>query len=706
MTGQVNVKETAKFRIDELVRKVEHHRYMYYVLARPDVSDAEFDKLFNELKELEEKYPELKHSDSPTDKVGSPPSTEFNEVKHRIPLLSLSNAMNDSELDKWEERLGRALKDDTAYDVDKLQYVCELKIDGLSIALSYEKGWFVQGATRGNGTTGEDVTLNLKTIDVLPLQLKPLKIDKEGNLVDLKSDPGTDFELRIPERVEVRGEVYMAVSSFTALNESLAESEDPPFANPRNAASGSLRQKDPRVTAKRNLSLWTYLLYIEDPVIKPPTDQIAYMKMLELMGLPVEPNRKCVDSISSIKKFCADWAEKRHDLDYHTDGVVIKLNDRGLWESLGATSHSPRWAIAYKYPPEEANTVLEDILFEVGRTGAVTPVAKLKPVQLAGTTVKRASLHNKDQIDRLGLRVGDTVVVRKAGDIIPEILSVLVDKRSANSTPFQYPTECPVCGTTLVRIDDEVVFRCPNSYGCKSQQERRLKHFVSKEAMNIEGIGEVLVEQLVESNLVETPSDFFKVSSEQLVALERVGEKTASNILKEIEDSKSRPLANLLFGLGIRHVGITVAELIADHFGSIDKIISAQEEEIAEIEGVGTVIAQGVVEYFSEQRHFQLIEDLKSHGLKMESSSSRQEETMQEKTFSGKTFVVTGTLSSMGRKEAQDAIKLRGGKATSSVSKKTDYLVVGESPGSKLEKANKLGVKVVDESAFLAMLRD
>ena len=696
--------ESAKARIKELVSLVEHHRFLYYVLDRPEISDGEFDKLFHELEDLEKRFPELKDPNSPTEKVGAAPSTEFKEVRHRTAMLSLANAMDEGDLDRWGERLKRSVSDGDDKEV-ALGYVCELKIDGLSIGLTYEEGRFVQGATRGNGTVGEDVTLNLKTIADLPAKLKPLEIDAEG-LPTFCAGAGAAVEQRLPALLEVRGEVYMSVSSFTELNRGLTEANDSPFANPRNAASGSLRQKNPRITAKRNLSLWTYLAYLEDPVIQQPRSQFECMKMLELMGFPVEPNRFLADSILEIKDYCRRWSEERHGLNYQTDGVVIKLNDRRLWEELGATSHSPRWAVAFKYPPEEANTILEDILFEVGRTGAVTPVAVLTPVLLAGTTVKRASLHNADQIERLGLRLGDTVVVRKAGEIIPEILSVIVEKRKEESKPFVYPSTCPECDTTLIRIEEEVVLRCPDTYGCRAQKERRLKHFVGKEAMNIEGVGEVLVEQLVKADLVVNAADFYKLSFEQLVSLERMGEKSARNVLKEIEGSKERPLAALLFGLGIRHVGATVAELIASHFGSIDRVMEASAEQISEIEGVGTVIAEAVVDYFSQPQNRELIETLKELGLKMEdaSPSSADAGEAPAQVFAGKTFVVTGTLSNMDRKQAETAIKMRGGKATSSVSKKTDYLVVGESPGSKLAKAEQLGVTVVNESQFLAML--
>jgi DNA ligase (NAD+) len=674
----------ARLRVEQLRQEIEHHRFCYYALEAPEISDADFDVLFHELEALEKRFPELLTAESPTQKVGAAPSTEFTPVRHRIPLLSLANAMNESDLGEWKERLDRGLEIEDESAV--FDFVCEHKIDGLSIALTYENGVFVRGATRGNGEVGEDVTLNLKTIKSLPQKLKPI-----GDIV--------------PALVEVRGEVYMPVSSFTTLNNALREDNEPTFANPRNAASGSLRQKDPRKTAARKLSLWTYFLYIVDDRIKQPRSQFENLQLLEELGLPVEPSRKKVSGLAEVQDFIHYWADRRHDLDYQTDGIVIKMDDRKIWDRLGNTSHSPRWAIAFKFPPEEAQTVVEDIRFEVGRTGAVTPTAWLSPVKLAGTTVKRATLHNADQIARLDIRLGDTVVVRKAGEIIPEVVCVKFEHRREDSEPFVYPTVCPACNSTLARVGEEVVLRCMNVYDCPSQRVRRLIHWVGKEAMNIDGVGEMLIEQMARAQLVVRPSDFYRLTEESLLSLERMGKKSAANILVAVEQSKSRPLAALVFALGIRHVGASVAELLAQRFNSIDALARATSEEMCAIDGVGAVIADNVIEYFAQEENQALIFDLAALGVKMEIDQD-QKAVVLTQSLAGKTFVITGTMEQMERLDAEKAIKARGGKATGSVSKKTDYVVVGASPGSKVAKAQELGIKIIDEAEFLALLAD
>jgi DNA ligase (NAD+) len=692
--------EEARLRIDELKRLVEHHRFCYYV-EQPEIPDSEFDKLFNELKMLESQYPQFATSDSPTQTVGAKPSTDFKEVKHLIPMLSLANAMGVDDLKQWQERLYKGLKeiDDVPADLN-LSFVCEHKIDGLSIGLSYRAGHFAQGATRGNGEVGEDVTLNLKTVFGLPRQVKPVPKLKDGTLrasaMGLSSD---EYQLYTPQKLEVRGEVYMPVSSFTVLNEALQEEGQPLFANPRNAASGSLRQKDPAKTAKRKLALWTYFLYVLDEGIKQPESHFENLALLAAMGFPVEPNRYRTE-LDGVLKYVAEWQDTRHGLDYQTDGVVIKLDQRPLWQALGNTTHSPRWAIAFKYPPEEVETVVEAINFDVGRTGAVTPVAALKPVKLAGTTVKRATLHNSEQIKRLDVRVNDVVVVRKAGEIIPEVVSVKIDKRPANSVPFEFPTTCPACGSELERLNEEVVLRCPNIYGCDSQRLRRLIHWVGKEAMNIDGVGEVLIAELSRQGLVQSPADFYKLTEEDLLKLDRVGSKSATNAINAIAASKNRPLAALVFALGIRHVGVSVGELLAKRFNSMDKIIAASPEDIANIEGLGPVISEHVRHYFSQEQNLKLIEELRAAGLSMEDKDVIQ----VPQTMTGLTFVITGSLESMERTEAEKAVKERGGKASSSVSKKTDYLVAGPGAGSKLAKATELGIKTINEEVFLELL--
>jgi DNA ligase (NAD+) len=619
--------------------------------------------------------------------VGAPPSGKFESIKHRVPMLSLANAMSEDELMRWQERLVKAVDDPNR----KLEYVCELKIDGLSIALTYKNGKFVEGATRGNGEVGEDVTLNLRTIAALPKELKPLT-----------AADGTSY---MPALVEVRGEVYMPVTSFQRLNKALEDQSEPTFANPRNAASGSLRQKDPRKTAERKLNLWTYFIYVTDPGHKQPQSHFDNLLLLQELGLPVEPSRFLADSIGGVEKFCSDWAQKRHDLDYQTDGVVVKLNDRSLWDQVGATSHSPRWAVAFKYPPEEVDTVVDAIHFTVGRNGAVTPVAWLRPVKLAGTTVKRATLHNAEQIRRLDVRVGDTVVVRKAGEIIPEVLSVKVEKRPADSQPFVYATQCPDCQTPLERVGTEVVYRCPNPFGCPAQQRRRIEHWVGRDAMDVDGVGESLIDLLVSHGLISRVSDLYRLTQEQLLTLPRMGNKSAQNILAAIAASKTRTLANLIFALGIRHVGSSGAELLAEKFRSLPNLAAASAQEIAEMEGIGPAISEGVVEFFQHAESRKLMEELKDVGVSLETAANEDEAAPLPQTLAGKTFVITGTLS-MERDEVEKQIKRRGGKATGSVSKKTDYVVVGASPGSKLQKAQELGITVIDESGLTRLFEE
>ncbi len=675
-------REQALETIESLRRDLEHHNFCYYVLDQPEVSDAEFDKLYRQLKELEEKYPEFVTTDSPTQKVGGAPSTEFGSVRHRVPLMSLSNAMSSQELDCWEERIVRVLGLENSRQ-GELAYVCELKIDGLSVALTYKNGKLVEGATRGNGEVGEDVTNNLKTIADIPRELK-------------RSD-----QLSVPALLEVRGEVYMPVSSFQRLNAELSESGQVAFANPRNAAAGSLRQKDPRVTARRKLGYWAYFAYITDDQIKEPGSQEQSLQLLSKWGFPVNSERQVVDSLGAVKEFCQHWAQRRHQLDYQTDGVVIKLDSRRLWSELGATAHSPRWAIAFKYPPEEAETTVESIVLDVGRTGAVTPVAQLAPVKLAGSTVKRATLHNADQIKRLDVRVADTVVIRKAGEVIPEVLCVKLEKRPYDSAAFCFPELCPACGSPLIRSAAEVAYRCLN-IACQAQRQRRLEHWVSREAMDIDGLGESLIAQLIAAGLLQNSADLYSLNENELASLERMGKRSASNIITAIQASKSRPLANLIFALGIRHVGQSAAGLLAEKFGSVEALIASGVEQIEEAEGIGPAIAGSVREFFDREDNLRLIERLNKSGVCLEAPA--QPGSLLAKTFAGVTCVFTGELMTMDRSDAEKAVKERGGKATSSVSKKTAFVVAGTNPGSKLTKAQELGIKILDEAEFKEML--
>lgn len=675
-------RQEAVKRIEELKKDLTHHRFLYYVLDNPQISDAEFDKMFVELQSLELQHPDLVTPDSPSQTVGAQPSTDFKQIRHTIPMLSLANAMGPDDLDKWQERICKIL-DLNSEQEKELAYVCELKIDGLSIGLKYQHGKLVEGATRGNGDVGEDVTLNLKTIKDIPHSL------------------AAPNGMKLPETLHLRGEVYLPISSFNALNSALEDAGSEPFANPRNAAAGSLRQKDPRVTASRNLSAWIYFAYFDDPEITEPDTHEETLQFLEALGLPVNKNRQLANGIAAVKQFCLDWDDKRHGLDYQTDGAVIKLNYRSLWDTLGTTSHSPRWAIAYKYPPEEAETVFESLELELGRTGAVTPVACLSPVKLAGTTVKRASLHNFDQIERLDLRIGDTVVVRKAAEIIPEVLRVVVEKRQADSVPITPPSNCPSCGSMLSHTSEEVVLRCTN-YSCVAQIERRLSHFVSRDAMDIEGFGQVLVGQFVRHGLLRDPADIYSINEESILKLDRMGKKSADKLLANIKASKARPQANLIFALGIRHVGIRMAEIIVENFGCLKNLLTVSREELDKIEGIGPSIAESIVQFFQDKENLDLIKRLVEQGINIETSSEVNSEKLPQ-TLTGKAFVITGSLS-MERAEAEKMIKARGGKPVSSVSKRTDYLVLGADPGSKLQKAQELGITVLDEDQFKSLL--
>lgn len=663
--------------IQSLRDRINYHNYQYYVKDNPEVTDAEYDQMMRELQSLEKDHPEFVTSDSPTQRVGAPLVEKFAPVKHKFRLYSLDNANNDEELSEWYNRVSKAFPE------QEIALECELKIDGLAIALTYKNGVFVQGATRGDGFTGEDITNNLRTIKSIPLKL-------------------FDDNVQVPEVIEARGEVFMPKSSFEKLNAQRRLTGEPEFANPRNAGSGSVRQLDPKVTANRDLDIFVYGGVIVGAE-KHPESLTEVLDMFSKLGFKTNETSRLCKSIEEVYEYCREWETKRFDLDYATDGVVIKINSLSMQEELGYTSRSPRWAVAYKFPPEEVLTTLNKIEINVGRTGAVTPVAILEPVKLAGTTVARASLHNADEIERLGLRIGDSVLIKKAAEIIPKVISVDINRRPENSTVFEFPKICPSCGAELVKNEEEVNYYCQNAENCQSQVKARLEYWVSRDALDIDGVGPSLIAQLVEKGLVKDPSDFYKLTVEDVASLDRMALKSANNAVAAIEKSKTRPFARALNGLGIRFVGKETAEILASHFHSLDKIKSASLEELSAVDGVGEKIAITVRKFLDDERNLALIDRLKSYGLKFEEEATSSD---SPKPFAGMSFVLTGTLSSMDRNRAGEILKQAGGKVSGSVSKKTTYVVVGESPGSKYDKAISLGVQVLDETEFIKLLNE
>ncbi len=657
-------------RAEELRSLLHHHNYCYYILNRPEISDAEYDRLFNELKELEAAHPELITPDSPTQRAGGAVAEGFASVQHRVPMLSLDNAYTADEIREFEARLRRALPGET------FAYVCEPKVDGLGVALLYEKGRLVRGATRGDGRLGEDITQNLKTLRTIPLRLR---------------DPLADLDV-----LEVRGEVFMSHEAFERLNRALEAEGEEPFANPRNAAAGSVRQKDPSITARRPLDIFVYA--VSDAVPESFATHWDAMHALHKAGFKINPrSRRCAD-IEAVIAVCGELEADRARLGYDADGVVVKVDSLDQQRRLGSTTHHPRWAVAYKFPAQQATTVIRKIEVSVGRTGALTPTALLDPVEIAGATISRATLHNADEIERLDVRQGDTVVVERAGDVIPHILRVVTENRPPDSTPFRFPTVCPVCGSTAFRPDGEVVSRCTNA-ACPAKIKEGLLHYGSRRAMDIEHLGEAVVEQLVDRGLVRNFADLYGLTVDQLAGLERLAEKSATNLHTAIQGSKARGPARLLFALGIRYVGENVARILATEFGSLEKLSHATEEQLAAIHGIGPRIAASVALFFQQPENRRLVAALQQAGLKM-----REESSAGPKPFLGKTFVLTGGLTRMTRDETKAAIRRLGGRVTSSVSKKTDYVVVGKDPGSKYEEAQRLGVTTLDEAAFLALL--
>ena len=661
-------KEEARRRIEELRELIRYHNYRYYVLDSPEISDAEYDRLFRELQELEEKFPEFVTPDSPTQRVGAQPAEEFGTVPHTIPMLSLDNAMDEEEVREFDERVKKFLGTD-----EDIEYVAEPKLDGLGVELVYERGKLVVGSTRGDGFVGEDVTQNLRTIRAVPLVLL--------------GDP--------PERLEVRGEVIMHIEDFRELNRRRAEEGEPPFANPRNAAAGSVRQLDPRITASRPLDIFFY--GVGQVVGREFSTHWEVLQALRSWGLRTNPLNRLCRNVDEAVDYYRELTEIREELPYEADGIVIKVNRLDLQRRLGEKARSPRWAIAYKFPPRQATTVIKDIVVQVGRTGVLTPVAIMEPVHVGGVEVKRATLHNQDEIDKKDVRIGDTVIVQRAGDVIPEVVAVVKERRTGKERPFRMPERCPVCGAKVVRLPDEAAHRCTNS-ACPAQVKERIRYFASKNAMDIEGLGVKLVAQLVDRGLVKDVGDLYFLTKEQLASLDRMAEKSAENLLEALERSKEREPARVLCALGIRHVGEHVARVLMDHFGSIDRLAKASADELESVPGIGPEVAGSVVDFFSHEENMRVLEKLKRAGLKFEV------EKEAARPLSGKKFVFTGTLSSMTRSEAEELIRKLGGEASSSVSRRTDYVVVGENPGSKLERARQLGVKTITEEEFLRMV--
>ncbi|WP_163581710.1 NAD-dependent DNA ligase LigA [Gracilibacillus saliphilus] len=660
-------------KLAALREELTEYNYQYHVLDNPSVSDAEYDAKMKELKAIEAEFPDLITPDSPSQRVGGEPLEQFEKVTHRVPMLSLGNAFNEEELKDFDRRVREGLA------TDDVTYVCELKIDGLAISLRYQDGLFVQGATRGDGTTGEDITSNLKTIRSIPLRIKD------------------------PSPIEVRGEAYMPQKAFVSLNEAREKNGEEPFANPRNAAAGSLRQLDPKIAAKRHLDIFLYAVgEWESGSLETHSERLTYLQEL---GFKTNPEwRKC-HGIEEVIQYVEEWVEKRATLSYDIDGIVIKVDNLEAQEQLGFTAKSPRWAVAYKFPAEEAVTKLTDIELSVGRTGVVTPTAILEPVKVAGTTVQRASLHNEDLIKEKDIRIGDTVVIKKAGDIIPEVVRVVEDMRTEEQEPFAMPEACPSCGDELVRLEEEVALRCINP-NCPAQLKEGLIHFVSRLAMNIDGLGEKVIEQLFHAEYIHTIADLYRLQREELLKLERMGEKSVENLLTAIEKSKQNSLERLLFGLGIRFVGSKAARTLAEHFETMDRLQQASFEDLITIDEIGDKMADSIVHYFEDDQVKQLISELKDLGLNLTYQGPKVSEVAADSPFSGKTVVLTGKLAIYTRQEAKQQIEALGGNVTGSVSKKTDLLIAGEDAGSKLDKAKKLEVEVWDEAKLQEILEE
>ena len=663
--------------LEQLRQTLRKYEYHYHVLDNPLVPDAEYDRLMNELKAIEKAHPELITADSPTQRVGAKPLSGFTQITHELPMLSLDNAFSNEEL------LGflRRIEGQIHRNPETIVFCCEPKLDGLAVSILYVNGILTQAATRGDGTTGEDITANVRTIRNVPLRLN------------------TDNP---PARLEVRGEVFMPQKGFNALYERSLEHGEKTFANPRNAAAGSLRQLDPKITAKRPLTLNAYGIGIYEADQPLPNTHFDRLQWLKSIGIPVNNEIRLAKGVEELAEFYADIQAKRPKLGYDIDGTVLKVNDIALQEQLGFISRSPRWAIAYKFPAQEEMTVLNDVEFQVGRTGAITPVAKLEPVFVAGVTVSNATLHNGDEIERLGIAIGDTVIIRRAGDVIPQIIGVVTERRPINVKKIVFPTACPVCESAVVRVDGEAVARCTGGLFCEAQRKEALKHFVSRKAMDIEGVGEKLIEQLMASELIKTPADLFKLDKTILMRLERMGEKSAQNVLNSLEKAKQTTLPRFLFALGIRDVGESTALNLANHFGTLEAIQVATFEQLQEVQDVGEVVANRIVSFWKEPHNVAVVEDLQAQGIHWQAVEKVE---IADNPLKDKNVVLTGTLSQLTRDQAKALLQGLGCKVSGSVSSKTDYLIAGEKAGSKLTKAQELGVKVLSEQEFIDLMK-
>lgn len=662
--------QDAARRVAGLRTEIEHHSHRYHVLDAPEISDEAYDALVRELQELEARYPELVTPESTTQRVGAPPSAAFSEVAHGSPMLSLANAFTIDELRAWDRRVRGGLEDQAP------SYVCELKIDGAAVNLAYEDGVFARGATRGDGTRGEDITPNLRTIKSVPLRLR-------GS--------------RPPRRVEARGEVYLSKKAFERINGERARAGATLYANPRNAAAGALRQIDPAVTASRPLQMFCYGLGAREGLDLPGHwEALAWMRDA---GLRTNPDVLRCDTLEDVIAWIEKQSARRGELPYEVDGVVVKISDYAHQRALGSTASSPRWAVAYKFPAEQAVTRVGNIRTDVGRTGALTPVAELEPVRVGGVIVRNATLHNEDEVRRKDVRIGDSVVIQRAGDVIPEVVSVLVDRRDGGEREWRMPTRCPICGSPVVRGEGESVARCTGGASCPAQVIQQLLHFCGRAAMNIDGVGPSILQQMLDADLIRGPADLYHVTKEQLLGLERVAEKSAQNVVDAIEHSKDTMTARLIYALGIRHVGATIAELLARNVGDIRRLLDASEEEIAAVEGVGPVIASSVYAYFADAAHRDLVRRLLDSGVRPRSARGTSDGPL-----AGKSFVFTGTLAGLQRREAAERVKRLGASVSETVSAKTSYMVAGEDPGAKLDKAKKLGVTVLETEAFLRLM--